>query len=89
MTTHEASVTEVPASTAGPRLEILAGQCGSGTCPTVYRAGPERVVVQGYTVTAEDVGVEVPEGERLVEIPVDVLLAAADRVRQNGGGPTP
>ena len=39
MTTHKETVTspETPAATATPRLEILAAQCGGGTCPTVYR----------------------------------------------------
>ena len=35
------------------------------------------MVVQGYQVTARRAGVDVPEGENLVEIPLDLLLEAA------------
>ncbi len=79
MTTHEDAVNtaEAPAAAADPRLEILASQCGDGTCPTVYRTDRETVVVQGYDVTGA-----VPDGEHLVEIPTDVLLAAADKIRK-------
>ena len=76
MTTHED-----PVATAGTRLSILAGLCGSGTCPTVYGTDRETVVVQGYVVDGDSAGVEVPDGERLVEIPTEVLLAAADKIR--------
>ena len=81
MSTHEETVAirrALPV-TAGRSLEILAGQCGNGSCPTVYRGDDETVVVvQGYEVDSA----EVPAGERLVEIPVEVLLAAADEVRR-------
>jgi hypothetical protein len=63
------------------RLHILAGQCGGGSCPTVYGTDRETVVVQGYEVNGDDAGVEVPDGEHLVEIPTEILLAAADRIR--------
>lgn len=73
MTTHENAV-------ATP-LVLLAGACGAGSCPTVYGTDRETVVVQGYVVDGDSAGVEVPDGERLVEIPAEVLLAAADRIR--------
>lgn len=84
MTTHEDQVatTEAPPATTGLRLIHLAGQCGAGTCPTVYRTDRETIVVQGYVVNEDSAGVEVPDGERLVEIPTDVLLAAADQIRK-------
>jgi len=84
MTTHKETVTspETPAATATPRLEILAAQCGGGTCPTVYRTDRGTAVVQGYQVADGTTGIEVPDGERLVEIPVEVLLAAADQIRK-------
>ncbi|MBU2670642.1 hypothetical protein KOI35_44795 [Actinoplanes bogorensis] len=63
---------------------VLASQCGAGSCPTVYSTDRETVIVQGYSTTGEAAGVEVPDGERLVEIPVDVLLAAADKIRSQG-----
>ncbi|WP_250036271.1 hypothetical protein [Paractinoplanes maris] len=59
----------------------LASLCGVGSCPTVYGTDNDTVVVQGYETTGEKAGVEVPDGERLVEIPVEVLLAAADKIR--------
>jgi hypothetical protein len=37
------------------------------------------VIVQGYAVAPADAGVIVPEGELLVEIPVDILRDAARR----------
>lgn len=63
------------------RFEVLAGLCGAGSCPTVYSTGHDSVVVQGYVVDGDRTGVEVPDGERLVEIPTEVLLAAADAIR--------
>jgi hypothetical protein len=40
-------------------------------------------VVQGYAVTADEAGIDLPKGELLVEIPADLLgaavKAAADR----------
>lgn len=71
MTTQEHAVTKT-----------LASLCGTGSCPTVYGTDSDTVVVQGYEMTAEKAGVEVPDGEQLVEIPVDVLLAAADEIRK-------
>jgi hypothetical protein len=37
------------------------------------------VVVQGYPVSASAVGVDIPDGEFLVEIPEHILLDAAAR----------
>jgi len=54
----------------------VANLCSSGACPTVYEVSPTTVVVQGFTVRAEQAGVEVPEGETLVEIPRELLLEA-------------
>lgn len=77
MTTHEDF-----GATADPdrHPQILASECGGGSCPTVYATGGETVVVQGYVVDGH-AGVEAPDGERLVRIPTEVLLAAADAVR--------
>lgn len=57
-------------------LELVTTLCGGGSCPTVYRTNRGTLVVQGYTVTAADAGIELPPGERLVEIPADLLAAA-------------
>lgn len=51
-------------------------QCASGGCPTVYRTGTGTLVVQGYAVSAGQAGVDLPQGESLVEIPVEVLTEA-------------
>jgi hypothetical protein len=44
----------------------------------VYRTDRGTLVVQGYEVPASTVGVEVPEGEQLVEIPADLLRKAVN-----------
>ncbi|WP_433831007.1 hypothetical protein ACQP2E_12375 [Actinoplanes sp. CA-015351] len=61
---------------AAPKLTLLTSLCGSGTCPTVYKTDRGTIVVQGYTVTAESAGIDIPAGEQLVEIPADLLAAA-------------
>ncbi|WP_240670594.1 hypothetical protein [Actinoplanes solisilvae] len=58
-------------------LRTIANQCASGSCPTVfYATGSGTLIVQGYRVWADQAGVEVPEGESLVEIPLDLLAEA-------------
>jgi hypothetical protein len=61
-------------------LEHLTTVCGSGSCPTVYRTNRGTLVVQGYAVTGSDVDVDLPAGELLVEIPVDLFEQAARTV---------
>jgi hypothetical protein len=51
--------------------------CGGGSCPTVYRTSRNTYVVQGYTITAETTGLDLPAGEQLVEIPAELFNAAA------------
>jgi hypothetical protein len=63
----------VPSSLA---VDHLATVCGGGSCPTVYRTNRGTLVVQGYAIKASDVGVDLPTGELLVEIPVDLLEQA-------------
>ena len=60
-------------------LEVIAGVCATGSCPTVYRTERGSLVIQGYDVSAAAAGVDLPEGESLVEIPLDLLLEAARR----------
>jgi hypothetical protein len=83
MTTQKDPVAtrEERAATAESPLRVLAGQCGGGSCPTVYGTDRATVVVQGYVVNGDNAGVEVPVGEHLVEIPTEILLAAADKIR--------
>ena len=59
-----------------PALTLVTTLCGGGSCPTVYRTDRNTLVVQGYTVTAESAGVDLPAGEQLVEIPAELLAAA-------------
>jgi hypothetical protein len=82
MTTHEDTVTTDRTATADLRLHALTSECSSGSCPTVYGTNRATVVVQGYVVNDDNAGITVPDGERLVEIPVEVLLAAADEIRK-------
>jgi hypothetical protein len=58
-------------------LVAIAASCSNGTCPTVYRTSRETVVVQGYAMAPETAGIDLPAGELLVEIPLDLLHTAA------------
>jgi hypothetical protein len=59
-----------------PKLTLVTTLCGGGTCPTVYRTDRGTLVVQGYTVPATQVDIDLPAGEQLVEIPAELLAAA-------------
>jgi hypothetical protein len=55
------------------------GSCYGGSCPTIYASDRGTIVVQGRLLDDNDVttaDVIPSEGEALVEIPVEVLLAA-------------
>jgi formylmethanofuran dehydrogenase subunit C len=67
--------TENPGTASHGRWRVIANSCNSGACPTVYTDGG-RVIVQGFATPAERVGIDVPEGEMLVEIPYDLLTEA-------------
>ncbi|NMO53149.1 hypothetical protein HH310_18370 [Actinoplanes sp. TBRC 11911] len=54
----------------------VANICNTGACPTVYESGPASVVVQGFKVSADRVGIDLPDGETLVEIPRELLAEA-------------
>ena len=73
-----------PASLAGTpgdlSLKVVTSYCGSQTCPTVYESDRGTLVVQGYAVDAARAGVDLPPGELLVEIPVELLANAARAV---------
>jgi hypothetical protein len=51
--------------------------CWDGTCPTLYESDRGTIVVQGWVV--EDSDLTVPEGEALVEVPVELLEQLAGR----------
>jgi hypothetical protein len=69
-------VSGTPNDGGAPQLTLVTSLCGAGSCPTIYRTDRGTLVVQGYTVTAERTGVDVPVGEQLVEIPFELLAAA-------------
>jgi len=69
---------ELPATKVA--LELVAASCTGGSCPTVYRTERNTIVVQGYAMTAETAGIDLPAGELLVEIPLDLLQSAAQSV---------
>jgi hypothetical protein len=58
------------------QLRPVANVCTAGSCPTVYVSDTGTVVVQGYAISAQDAGVDVPDGEVLVKIPFDLLVEA-------------
>jgi hypothetical protein len=72
MSTHE-QVTPV----GDAELRLIATRCGGGSCPTVYETDRGTYVVQGRAVTASGAGVDLSDGESLVEIPKELL----DRLR--------
>ena len=59
-------------------LQILAKACAASGCPTIYRSDRGTLVVQGYAVSAQQAGIDLPDGELLVEIPVDLLSQMAN-----------
>jgi hypothetical protein len=58
-------------------LRMLAKACAASGCPTIYRSDRGTLVIQGYTVSARQAGIDLPEGELLVEIPIELLAQAA------------
>ena len=67
-----------------PALTLITKICGGGSCPTVYSTDRNTFVVQGYTVTAETAGFDLPTGEQLVEIPAELLAEAVKAQLANG-----
>jgi hypothetical protein len=57
-------------------LRPIANLCATTSCPTVYQSGNGTLVVQGYVVTAEQAGLDLPAGESLVQIPTELLAEA-------------
>ncbi|GIF52672.1 hypothetical protein DFJ67_5893 [Asanoa ferruginea] len=62
------------------RLTTISASCTGGSCPTIYQSDRGTLVVQGYAVSAARAGVNLPTGELLVEIPVELLTNAARNV---------
>lgn len=78
---HQVNYHNKGAMDAAPKLTLVTSLCGNGSCPTVYETDRGTLIVQGYTVTAGQVGLDLPANEQLVEIPAD-LLSAAMRKRE-------
>jgi len=53
-------------------IKIAASDCKDGDCPAVYRTDRGTIGVQGYLLDRA-----VPQGEGVVEIPVELLVEAA------------
>ena len=63
-------------------LTVIGSLCGgSGSCPTVYRTGHGALVIQGRPVDPGSVGIELPAGEALVEVPEQLIVALAEPPR--------
>jgi hypothetical protein len=71
------------ASSDGRKLTRLAGVCTTGTCPTVFLQEPGTLLVQGYTVPPDEVGVDLSEGESLVTVPLDLVVKAIQELRSD------
>lgn len=56
-------------------MAVLAA-CSGGHCPTIFSTGRGTILVQGNIVSPHSAGVDVPDGEQLVEIPRDLLVRA-------------
>ena len=58
-------------------LRSVANVCSAGSCPTVYTDGTtSTLIVQGFTVSPERAGIDLPNGESLIEIPYELLAEA-------------
>ena len=72
-----ASAVSALLSAPGPRLRPSANRCTASSCPTVYLdADSGTLVVQGFDVAPGQEGVDVPEGESLVRVPIELLVEA-------------
>ena len=65
---------------ANLEVSLLKRLCADSACPTVYLTNRGTVVIQGYPVPARAAGIELPPEELLVEIPTDLLSAAAREI---------
>ncbi|KUP95552.1 hypothetical protein [Thermobifida cellulosilytica] len=54
-------------------LVKIAGTCSKDDCPNVFTTDRGTIAVQGYLVA----GLTIPEGEAVVEIPLELLREAA------------
>jgi hypothetical protein len=64
-------------------LEPIASFCGRLiVCPTIYKTDRDTAVVQGYRVDRDELSgeFEIPDGEDVVEVPLEVLQSAAKKL---------
>jgi hypothetical protein len=57
------------------KLTRLTGGCGAGDCPAAYLSSRNTLVVQGSVVHDAE-GLQLGEGERAVELPVEIVREA-------------
>jgi hypothetical protein len=62
-------------------MKVLAKACADSACPTVYQTNRGTLVIQGYAVSAHQAGIDLPAGELLVEIPMDLLPIATSETQ--------
>jgi hypothetical protein len=70
----------MPEELQGPLEIVDQVGCRGGSCPTVYSTSRDTVVIQGYRLNADSVGLDLPAGEDAVEIPISLLRSAATRL---------
>ena len=72
-----ASTVSALMSEPGPSLRPIANRCTAASCPTIYLdADSGTLVVQGFDVPRSQEGVDVPQGESLVRVPIELLVEA-------------
>lgn len=57
--------------------QAVTSSCSAGTCPTVYSTNRGTYLIQGYAVSGQEAGVQLPAGELLVEIPTSLIGGAS------------
>lgn len=65
------------------KLRKVSGDCEEDFCPSVYVSDRGTAVMQGDPV-ADAEGLELGEGEMVVELPVDIVLGAVFALAQSG-----
>lgn len=59
------------------RLRQIGGSgCGNGPCPAVFETENNTIIVQGFHVEPDAMGLHLPPGESAVEIPRYILEQA-------------
>jgi len=77
MAIYEESPKVSYAGDADAPLVIVGVTCGAQACPTIYRTSSGTLLVQGKTIDPAVLGVDLPPGEAMVEIPAQLLAEFA------------